>query len=932
MSAAVHSRTPVLHAVDPRGLVLRQVDYCRRAAPDVAETRVQRQRIDAAGHVSARWDARLGSLAGAGGVANQVSRHALGGRELSRDSVDGGFACSLFGEAGQVVRSDDGQGNRHEWQYDALLRPLALFEQADQQPRGCSERFEYAGADPELAASNGCGRLWRHDDPAGTLDYPAYALGGQVASQSRRFLHSDDWPDWPEALAGRDALLEPEAAPSHWRHGPLGEVREQCDAAGNRQFNGHTLAGQLRDVRLQQAGQAQPQLLVSALRYNAFGQLEEETLGNGVRVRREHRPQDGRLVRLLSQRADGEYLQDLHYAFEPAGNVLVIDDQARPVRYFANQRIDASGSYGYDSLGQLIEASGWEAGSASRGPGSESDPQAVANYRQTFHYDAGGNLLRLVHVGAQAHGRELAAAAGSNRCLALSGTQPPTEEDFLAAFDRNGNLLRLQAGQALHWDLRNQLRQVSPVQRDSGGDDHARHVYDSGGQRVRTRHVRRVAGRSVTDEVRYLPGLERHSRGASGERFEVLQVQAGTCSIRVLHWQAERPGEVPQDQCRYALGDHLGSCSVELDAAAGLISREHYYPFGETAWRAARNEVEASYRVLRHSGKPRDISGLYYYGARYYRADWQRWLNPDPSGDSDGLNLYRMVGNSPVNRRDADGRQGFDVLDDKETEWVDDGFDVLALGLERFPRGERAAATDALNLGRSLLKNAMKALHKTPGSRMRRALDSTFGITDLSKKGGNHTLLSDLHDTYDQLNGYLKRLQGSESWRLVLVNFNNDGEAAGLTTTAERRGVRIALDAERLKESVLDSAVTLLHEGLHAMTAPLENDHPLDVVTDFWYSLGPTSEFDSREEFDEVMHRVSRDIVDAGPDEQEMSEDDRLAYHHLMRREAAAQGLSKPRNAEERQHYFSSNAAIRRAVAMRNADSLAGFALMLDRR
>ncbi|RMN48970.1 putative insecticidal toxin complex, partial [Pseudomonas syringae pv. apii] len=86
------------------------------------------------------------------------------------------------------------------------------------------------------------------------------------------------------------------------------------------------------------------------------------------------------------------------------------------------------------------------------------------------------------------------------------------------------------------------------------------------------------------------------------------------------------------DQVRYSLGDHLGSSTLELDQQGGLISQESYYPFGGTAWWAARSAVEAKYKTVRYSGKERDASGLYYYGFRYYAPWLQRWINPDPAG------------------------------------------------------------------------------------------------------------------------------------------------------------------------------------------------------------------------------------------------------------------------------------------------------------
>jgi insecticidal toxin complex protein TccC len=99
----------------------------------------------------------------------------------------------------------------------------------------------------------------------------------------------------------------------------------------------------------------------------------------------------------------------------------------------------------------------------------------------------------------------------------------------------------------------------------------------------------------------------------------------------------------------------LGSTSLELAQDGRIISREHFYPFGETAYLAGEDVIEVSYKTVRYSGKERDATGFYYYGYRYYMPGLQRWLNPDPAGDIDGLNLYAMVSNNPLTFRDADG-------------------------------------------------------------------------------------------------------------------------------------------------------------------------------------------------------------------------------------------------------------------------------------
>ncbi|MGO1273344.1 MAG: RHS repeat-associated core domain-containing protein, partial [Pseudomonas helleri] len=115
-------------------------------------------------------------------------------------------------------------------------------------------------------------------------------------------------------------------------------------------------------------------------------------------------------------------------------------------------------------------------------------------------------------------------------------------------------------------------------------------------------------------------------------------------------------------QHRYSVNDHLGSSTLELNQSGEVLNQESYYPYGGTAWWAAKSALEARYKVIRYSGKERDATGLYYYGFRYYAPWLQRWINPDPAGDVDGLNLYRFVANSPIRLTDNDGRNFEDAI------------------------------------------------------------------------------------------------------------------------------------------------------------------------------------------------------------------------------------------------------------------------------
>ncbi|RMO70531.1 Insecticidal toxin protein, partial [Pseudomonas syringae pv. aptata] len=438
MSSITHTNTPQLAVSDSRGLPVRSVQFYRGADGQPVDARVTQYYFDKAGRLIASRDPRFSSRLKYGICApvNLMQIVSLSGALLLSKSVDSGWRVSLNGEAGQLVDSCDGRENPRQIEYDRLLRPLAINESGRM-----TERFTYGG--PATAEHNQCNQLIRHDDTAGSRLLLDYGLSSRALREKRYFLQSPDSPDWPLAEPDRDALLEPVGLQTRWAFNAQGEAQVQTDANSNVQRFSHGVDGQLRAVELTLANTEQPQTLVSAIHYDAFNQVEQETAGNGVVSRYVYDQQDGRLIELSALSADGSVLQKLNYSYDPAGNVLLINDASQPDRYCGNQRIEPINRYCYDTLYQLIEATGREVrNGASHGPALPGlqplptlDPCQVSNYTQSYSYDAAGNLLQMRHEGAHNFTRNMHVAPDSNRSL----PDDDGDVDFATSFDANGN-------------------------------------------------------------------------------------------------------------------------------------------------------------------------------------------------------------------------------------------------------------------------------------------------------------------------------------------------------------------------------------------------------------------------------------------------------------------------------------------------------------
>ncbi|EOF5153176.1 RHS repeat domain-containing protein [Salmonella enterica] len=685
-TVTVAAGTPVINVNDNRGFTVRILNWNREKASVPRRLLVNHSDHTDDSLVQEKRDPRLFStwLNNRSVTANLRNMSSLAGQVIKRESTDSGWVVTLFDAAARLVWFTDGRGTTQEQTYDELGRPVQTREQTKGGEKRVSRITEYG--DKGLEDDNLKGLPVRQYDDSGLQIIHSVALSGATLQISQQFLASGDIaPNWPADDTNRKRLLDSEIYTTSQQADAVANTLNRTDAMGHQQIWRYDVSGKITSQAIKLDGETKKTLL-EHITWSAASQVLEEKTSNGVTTTYGYEPETQWLSTLAAQRSDNTVLQSLVYGYDNTGNVTSITDNQITTRYYQNQVTDGLREFSYDALYQLLEATGrenagntimpWNSLPAALTPIPTDNSQYV-NYTRTWRWDDSGNLQSQVHAGAGNYTRMMITEATSNRSVQMNDSGAQASDEINQWFDNNGNLKQLQisassSGNNMLWDGSNNLQTVVLLCRSATDmTQNDREIYQYSGNRRVRKQTRTLTNTSqqlwTVDEVRYLPGLElRQSWQESVESNRVISVktsqelhtltgQAGRAGVRILHWESGKPDSIDNNQLRWSLCDNIGSASLELDADGQQISREEYYPFGGTAVWAARSELEASYKVIRYSGKERDGTGLYYYGYRYYAPWLCRWTAADPGREIDGLNLYRMVRNNPLTLSDAEG-------------------------------------------------------------------------------------------------------------------------------------------------------------------------------------------------------------------------------------------------------------------------------------
>jgi RHS repeat-associated protein len=668
--AAAHADTPAMAYFDPLGRGFLTIAHNRQPHDGTVadEFYATRSRLDIQGNVRTSVDA----------LGRTFIRYDydIRNRLIRQASADAGERWVVNDISDAALLIFDSRGHRVRTEYDELRRPTSIFVRNRDGHERLAERNEYGELQADAAARNLRGQLYCRFDEAGVLTAARYDFKSNLLRSERRLLRDyrgeADWLKSPQ--------LEDETFATDTAYDALDRPRTITapdQSVVRPQFNEANLVERL-DVSLKSADTFHP--YVSRIDYNARGQRTRVHYGNGAECRSFYDPLTFRLIRVKTTRSGGPDLQDLHYVFDPVGNVVSTADDAQQTVYFRNHVVTPSSSYLYDAIYRLLEAEGREHASGPSSPWTPDDDlrrtllplpgdgHAMQRYRERYCYDSVGNLRQVIHA-ASDHGswrrRYEYNEGGTNNRLTQTVLG---EERQHYEYDLNGNMTRMPHLQAMGWDFRDRLSETRAQAIHDGAGETTYYRYGSAGTRVRKTHVDRH-GRRRHERI-YLGLFEVYREfDDDGVHHERTSLNIGVDNRRFVIIEASSE----ETTTRYQFDNLIGSICLELDEHAAIISFEEYYPFGGTSYQAGRSATEVKRKRYRYTGKERDEeSGLYYYGARYYVPWLGRWTSCDPAGFVDGPNLFAYVLNNPVGANDPYGTQ---AADEPKEEFYADGTD-----------------------------------------------------------------------------------------------------------------------------------------------------------------------------------------------------------------------------------------------------------------
>jgi RHS repeat-associated protein len=336
--------------------------------------------------------------------------------------------------------------------------------------------------------------------------------------------------------------------------------------------------------------------LMDNIQYNTQGLLTQADYGNGLQVTFSYDSRD-RISTLDLEDGETAFL-DLDYTYDNASNITQLRNGWRDTTDTWNSDTE---SYSYDGLDRLTSATS-------------------TSWSHTYSWDKVGNRT-----------------ARDQTTYTINNVNEITQLSDGTAFtyDSNGNRTEKTKGEdtwAYTWDDANRLIEV-----EENSEPVGEYVYDGEGKRIQATED------DVTTTYVYSGMNVVYEENSTGEATYVYGPTGRFAKRTTIN---------EETNVFYYHTDHLGSTRLVTDSSKNIVSSAAYEPFGEQS----TEEGDEDYLF---TGKERDVTGLYYYGARYYDPETGTFISRDPVEGSlikpESLNPYSYCQGNPLKYKDTWG-------------------------------------------------------------------------------------------------------------------------------------------------------------------------------------------------------------------------------------------------------------------------------------
>jgi len=618
----------------------------------------------------------------------------LANRPLRTYNIDKGVTHAVPDALNKLVMGDDAKGGYALMAYDVKNRLVNTWAIDNNTISGLTYSLRneilYGDTNGQTAATNMLGKVWTNNDEAGTVVNTMYDFKGNLLTTTRQvidpvyimslFPGGIPWDVTPFTVDWSIGMpLDATTYQTDFEYDALNRITQltypAASADGQRRVMMPTYdnSGALASVDLQETSGGPITNYVRQIAYNAMGQKLLMALGNEVMTRYVYDAKNFRLLRMKTEKyslsgtattvtytpSSGSTQQDFGYTYDALGNILSISDQTP--NGGVGGATGLTRNFDYDALYRILTASGRESGPTTSDPYLDdirgNAPVYTRAYTQNYDYDQMGNIQELNHntSGGGSFNRIFNyTAIGSNNAL---GSVTIGGSNYPFAYDPCGNQILQNTSCGMYWDWGNRMKAYYNQVPSSEPSTYSQYLYDIEGKRIMK--ITRVTGGNYQVRI-YINGIFEEYYEVNGgvnmgyqDEMMIMDNKSKIAS-ELIGASYSYPFSLPF--VSYIFGDNLGSSNVLINATGSFISREEYYPFGETSF---GSYAKKRYRFC---GKEKDEeSGLYYYGARYYMPWTCRFISIDPLMEKFPFYTpYQYAGNKPINFIDLDGKEPAD--------------------------------------------------------------------------------------------------------------------------------------------------------------------------------------------------------------------------------------------------------------------------------